>query len=572
MPGQWRTRVVEFMREPMDCIGDPRVHRVVLQAAAQCAKTEVLLNTTGFLIHHDPSPIMVVQPTLDMAKAFSKDRIAPMVRDTRVLAKLVSEGKARDKDNTIFQKTFPGGHLTMVGANSPASLASRPIRAVLCDEVDRFPLSAGAEGDPIGLAVKRTVTFWNRVVVFVSTPTVKGASRIEAAFNEGDQRRHWCACPHCDEMQILKWANVKWDKGEPDTAMYYCDFCGAGWTDAQRIAAVRKGEWRATQPFNGIASFHITGMMSPFVMLSEAVREFLEAKGDPARLKVWVNTYLGETWEETGDRIDSHELMERQEEYATEIPEEVTVLTAGIDVQDDRLEMEVVGWGDDATSWSINHYVIYGDPSGTQLWDELDDRLKQVYEHPMFGDVSVQRACIDSGGHFTQQVYRYVRGKQPLVFAIKGVAGIGRPIVGKPSMSNVGRIPLVPVGVHTAKELVVRRLAAKPGEAGRCHFPATYQHEYFAQMTAEELVTRYQKGFKKQEFVVKRRRNEVFDCRVYATAALEMTGVNLNAHRRQLEIRLDRSRREAEEKTDTKVTKPAKVSRNSGFVNSWRDQ
>lgn len=571
MPGRWRTKVVEFMREPMDCIGDPRVKRVILKAAAQVAKTEVLLNTAGYLIHHDPSPIMVVQPTLDMAKAFSKDRIAPMVRDTRVLAKLVSEGKARDGDNTIFQKTFPGGHLTMVGANSPSSLASRPIRAVLCDEVDRFPLSAGTEGDPIGLAVKRTVTFWNRVIVFVSTPTVKGASRIDAAYMEGDQRKRYCGCPHCGLPQVLKWAQIQWEDDKPETAMYYCEHCGAGWTDAQRINAVRKGYWKPSAPFKGIASFHITGMMSPFVTMADAAREFLEAKGDPTRLMVWVNTYLGETWEETGDRVDAHELMDRREDYITDIPEDVCLLTAGIDVQDNRLEMEVVGWGDDGNSWSIAHHIIYGDPSANEIWEELTALRKQVYQHPLFGDMAIQRACIDTGGHFTQQVYRYVRGDQPGIFAVKGIGGLGKPIVGKPSLANVGKIPLVPVGTHATKELVLRRLAAKEDEAGYCHFPAHYGHEYFQQMTAEELMTKWRKGRKFQEFVQIRKRNEVFDCRVYATAALELTGVNLNAHRRQMEIALEKKLRDKEAEAETSSRSRTPVKRKKSFVDSWRD-
>lgn len=577
MPGRWRTRVVEFMREPMDCIGQPGISRVVIMAGAQVAKTEVLLNTIGYLIDHDPSPIMAVQPTLDMATAFSKDRVAPMVRDTRVLAKKVSDVNSRKSDNTIFQKKFPGGHLTMVGANSPSSLASRPIRAVLCDEVDRFPLSAGTEGDPIALAVKRTTTFWNRIVVFVSTPTVKGTSRIEAAYEEGDKRQRFCPCPHCGEYQVLKWSQIQWQKGDdgqhlPETAMYYCEECGAGWTDSQRIAAVRKGEWRATRPFNGIASFHVPGLISPFVTMADAVRDFLESKNDPSRLQVWTNTYLGETWEEQGKKVDSHELESRVEKYETEIPEDVTLLTCGIDVQDDRVEMEIVGWGDDHESWSIAYHVIYGDPSTQAFWDEVEEYRKFTYVHPLFGEIWAHRGCIDSGGHFTTQVYKYVRDKAPTLFAIKGIAGVGKPIVGKPSTANIGKIPLIPVGVHTAKELVLQRLAASEGEAGYCHFPENYGTEYFNQLTSEQLVTRYHKGYKKQEFVAMRKRNEAFDCRVYATAALEMTNVNLKSHRRNLLIQLEkRKQTEAEAVEKTKMQRRP-IRKKTSFVDSWRDQ
>lgn len=569
IPGKWRTRVVEFMREPMDCIGMNHVRSVVIMASAQVAKTECLLNTCGYLIDYDPSPIMVVQPTLDMAKAFSKDRVAPMIRDTPALTKKVSDVGSRKDDNTIFQKKFPGGHLTMVGANSASSLASRPIRAVLFDEVDRFPLSAGTEGDPIALAVKRATTFWNRVILMVSTPTIKGASRIEAAYEEGDQRKRYCPCPHCDHKQVLVWSNIRWDDGDPTTAMYYCEECGAGWTDSQRIAAVRRGEWRATRPFKGVASFHVPGMLSPFVSMEAAVREFLEVKKDPARLQVWVNTYLGETWEEQGEKIDAHDLMERREEYLTQIPAEVTLMTVGMDVQDDRVEMEFVGWGNDYESWSIDYKVVYGDPSTTHFWAEVDEVRTQVYHHPLFGDIWAQRGCIDTG-HFTQQVYKYVRGKQPTLFPIKGVAGIGRPIVGKPSTNNIGKVPLVPVGVHTAKELVMRRLGAQEGDGGYCHFPAHYGVEYFNQMTAEQLVTRYHKGFKKQEFVAIRKRNEVFDCRVYATAALELTGVDVNAHRRALEIKLQEAK-EAKEAEEPTKSRKSPQRRRPGFVDSWRE-
>ena len=530
------------------------------------AKTEVLLNVTGYLMHYEPSPIMAVQPTLDMAKAFSKDRIAPMIRDTHVLAERVKDVKSRDSGNTIFQKIFPGGHLTMVGANSPSSLASRPIRAVLGDEIDRFPVSAGTEGDPVSLVVKRTATFWNRIIVLVSTPTNKGASRIEAAYEEGDKRQRWCPCPECDEHQTLKWAQIRWHDSNPETAEYVCEHCGSCWTDPQRIAATRAGEWRASAEFTGTASFHVPGLLSPFTPMSQAVREFLEARKDPALLKVWVNTYLGETWEETGEQLDSHELYDRREDYETRIPEDVTILTAGADVQDDRLEVEIVGWGDDYESWSIDYHVIYGDPSAPEVWTELTRYLKQMFVHPIFGDTVIRRTCIDTGGHYTQQVYNYCRGKIPTILPIKGVGGEGKPLVGRPSRNNIGKVPLYPVGTNTAKELVMQRLRAKPDEAGRCHFPMHYDQEYFNQITAEKLVTRYHKGFKRTEYIKTRARNEVLDNRVYATAALETLNVDLKAQRRAMTMALDKKEKEGDNATNKK---PVRKSGQS-YVDSWR--
>jgi len=564
IPGSWRTKVVEYMREPMDCVGDPRVTRVVVMAAAQVAKTEILLNVIGYSIDYNPSPIMVVQPTLDMAQTFSKDRVAPMLRDTPALRASVKDVKSRDSSNTIMQKQFPGGHLTMVGANSPSSLASRPIRVVLCDEVDRFPVSAGTEGDPIALAVKRTATFWNRVVVFVSTPTNKDASRIEAAYNEGDMRQRWCPCPDCGEYNTLKWSQVRWDDDKPDTAYYVCETCGSVWGDAQRIAAVRKGEWRASAEFNGVASFHVTGLLSPFATMVDGVREFLEARKDPARLRVWVNTYLGETWEDEGVRLDPHELYQRREEYDGKVPEGVTLLTAGIDVQDDRIEAEIVGWGDNYESWSIDYAVFYGDPSAPDIWSELTRFLKQIYVHPLFGDISLRASCIDTGGHYTQQTYNYTK-QHHRIYAIKGVAGDGKPIVGRPSRSNIGKIPLFPVGVHTAKELVYARVRVKEGDAGYCHFPMDRNEEYFHQFTAEKLVTRFHKGFKRTEYIKTRSRNEALDNRVYATAALEMLNVDLGAQRRAMETRLKVE--EDEKPTDNQ----RKTRKRSKFVDRWRD-
>lgn len=564
-PGRWKTRMVEYMREPMDMTTRPNVHRVVIMAAAQVAKTETLLNVIGFHIDHDPSPILVVQPTLDMAAAFSKDRVSPMIRDTTTLALKVADVKSRDSGNTITHKIFPGGHLTMVGANSPSSLASRPIRIVLCDEVDRFPPSAGSEGDPVQLAIKRSATFWNRVIVMVSTPTIKGVSRIAEAYEEGDQRQRWCRCPHCGEYQTLKWSNVRWDDRKAATAYYLCEHGGCIWTNIDRVTAVREGEWRAGADFNGVVSYHITGLLSPFASMEDGVREFLDARGNPERMKTWVNTYLGECWEDEGERVDYHDLMDRREDYGDALPEGVTVLTAGIDVQDDRIEMEVVGWGDLHESWSIGYHRIYGDPSGPNIWAELTKLREQIYTHPLFGDLSLRNGCIDSGGHYTQAVYNYTRGR-PRVIPIKGVGGEGKPLVSRPQKNNIGKVQVFMVGANTVKELVFTRLRAKFEEAGYCHFPDTYDEEYFHQLTAEEQRQIKHKGFTRIEYVKIRQRNEALDCRAYATAALEMLGLDLRATRRALMLRVLPT--DAQDVVDAKK-KP--VVKKSGWVDKWKD-
>ena len=531
-PGKWYTSKVEYLREPMDMVGKPGVRRISIMASAQVGKSSFVENTLGFLMSQDPCPILVVQPTIDAVKMFSKERLAPMLRDTPVLRGIVKDARSRDASNTIMSKQFPGGTLAMVGSNAPSGLASRPIRAVFCDEVDRFELSAGTEGDPINLAVKRTTTFWNRIIIFVSTPGDKGTSRIEMEFEAGDKRRRWCPCHDCGEYQTLMWSSVIWSDGDPDTAHYVCEKCGSAWDDFQRNVAVRKGEWRAEKPFNGNVSYHINQLYSPFAMLSDGVRDFLAAKGNANLLKTWVNTFLGETWEDEGARLDWSDVMSHREEYLNRVPPEVTLITGSVDVQDDRFEVEFVGWGDDFKSWSIGYHKIYGDLSTPQPWQDLRVLLAQTYIHPVFGEMAVRMTCMDSGGHYSTDVYKFTQ-TIPRVAAVKGVGGEGKPMVGKPSRSNLGGIQLFPLGVDTIKEMVVSRLKVSAQDsAGYCAFPADRDEEYFRGLTAETLITRFVKGFKRQEWVKTRLRNEPFDLRVYATAALEMLQLDLNAQRR----------------------------------------
>jgi phage terminase large subunit GpA-like protein len=309
-------------------------------------KTELINNVVGYHIHQDPAPMLVVQPTLEMAQTWSKDRLAPAVRDTPVLASRIKDPRSRDSGNTTLHKVFAGGHVTACGANSPSSLASRPCRLILCDEVDRYPPSAGTEGDPVSLAKKRSTTFWNRKIILVSTPTEKNHSRIEQAYQESDQRKYFVKCPECEEDQVLRWANVHWEKDKPGTANYVCEHCGCFWDDAKRFRAIRYGKWKPTADGDGkTAGFHLSGLYSPWTPLEDSVRDFLASKRDPMRLKTWVNTFLGETWEDQGEQVDEHDLINRSEDWGEELPDDVLLLTAGVDVQDDRLELEIVGWG-----------------------------------------------------------------------------------------------------------------------------------------------------------------------------------------------------------------------------------
>lgn len=517
----------------MDAVCEPSVHTVVMMSSSQVGKTECLLNVIGYYIDQDPAPMLLMQPTLEMAEAFSKDRLAPMLRDTPCLQDKVADARARDSGNTLLHKTFSGGHWTGVGANSPASLAMRPVRITLCDEVDRYPASAGAEGDPVNLARKRSTTFWNRKLILTSTPTVKGASRIEAAFEASDQRRFFVPCPDCGDAQVLTWSNVRWDDGHPETALYFCGACGAGWSDPKRHAAVRLGEWRASAPFRGVAGFHLNELYSSWVRLADTVGAFLEAKRLPDLLRVWVNTALGETWEEHGEKLDDAGLMARREVFPQRggeqvVPAAASVLTAGVDVQDNRIELEVVAWGASEECWSLEYHVLHGDPSTETLWQDLDALLVKARPHELGVDTYIRGVCVDTGGHHTQAAYRFCReryrratqdGGRQYVFGVKGVAG-RRPVWPEKTSRRQGGLVLYGIGVDTAKETVTDRLRIETPGPGFCHFPIGRGPEYFDQLTAEQLVTKYHKGFPKREWVKRKPRNEAFDCRVYVYSAL----------------------------------------------------
>ena len=556
----------------MDACSDPSIQEVVVMAGAQLGKTEVILNIVGYHIDNDPSPILVLQPTLEMAQAFSKDRVAAgLIKSTPALRGKVKDPRSRDSGNTTLHKVFPGGALTMVGANSPSGLASRPIRIVLCDEVDRYPPSAGSEGDPIQLAKKRSATFWNSKLILVSTPTNTDNSRIQDAFDKSDQRYYHVPCKHCESDQVLKWSNVKWQDNDPDTAQYVCDHCGVLWTDADRVWSVRNGTWIANKPFRGVAGYAISGLYSPWTPLPDAVKEFLAVKKNPEQLRVWTNTYLGQTWSDIGETVDDYMLSERREEMPN-IPDDALVLVAGVDVQDNRLEISIIGFGRDDESWVVDHITLYGDPSTPQLWTALDSYLFAQYETESGRQIAIRAACIDSGGHFTNSVYAYCKknaGRK--VFAIKGVGGEGKPVAGRPSKNNVGRCPLFPIGVDTVKDLMFARMRIQEMGPGYIHFSDKLNDEYFRQLTAEKIVTKYHKGYKKRVFEKIRARNEALDCMVYAYAAYAIIGINING----LADKLDESpdileNTQAKEVPVTPNKRPFVPRTGRSFANSWR--
>jgi len=527
-PGHWNTDRASYQRGILDALNDPDVHTIVVMSSAQVGKTEVLLNIIGYYVDQDPAPMLCLQPTLDMAEAFSKDRLAPMVRDTPALRGKIADPRSRDSGNTLLHKKFTGGHITLAGGNSPASLASRPIRILLCDEVDRYPASAAAEGDPVNLARKRTTTFWNRKIVLTSTPTIKGVSRIETAYNGSDQRKYHLNCPHCDDSAPLNWDRVKWQEEAPKSAVVICAACGVEWSDAERKRAIAGGQWVAGAEFSGIAGFHLSEIYSPWSSPGAMAVAFIEAKqGGTEMLQTWINTSLGETWEEKGEGADWDLLMERQEVFAVEVPADALILTAGIDVQKDRIEFEVVGWAESLESWSVDYVVLPGETTQSQVWEDLAEALKATYHHESGSTMRIAGVCIDSG-YLAKAVYDFVlKFRAEYVYAVKGIEGQSRPII--ESMSQRARrlakrkskkIRPELIGVDEAKTVLMRRLKIAAPGPGYCHFPVERDEEYFLQLTAEQLITRHKKGRPVREWRQVRHRNEALDCRVYAHAAL----------------------------------------------------
>ncbi len=514
----------------MDAVNEPGVSEVVYMTSSQIGKTEILNNIIGYFSHQDPSPMLLIQPTLDMAETWSKDRLAPMIRDTDALTELFGDPRSRDSNNTLLHKKFPGGHITMAGANSPSSLASRPIRIVLLDEEDRYPHSAGTEGDPGSLAQKRTTTFWNRLLVTASTPTIEDESKIESRYQQSDQRKFYVPCPECDAFQVLCWQLVKFEKGKPETTYYECEHCKAHLKESDKMWMLSHGEWRAEAAFNGIVGFHISELYSPWVKWSEMVESFFKAKRLPETLKVWVNTSLGETWKDKTEGVDPSGLLKRKENWGRVAPEDVIVITAGVDVQDDRLEVEVIGWGVGQESWSLQYHVLHGDPAQQKVWEDLTNVLTQTIKTSDGRILPVACACVDSGGHQTQRVYEYCKAREyQRIYAIKGASQIGKPLVSKFSKANKLRVKLFTIGTDTAKQMIFARLKIHQPGPGYCHFPADYPEEYFKQLTAERIQTKFVNGHPVRIWVMpKGRRNEALDCRVYGMAALHILNPNLD--------------------------------------------
>ncbi len=564
-PGPWRTSRTPYLREPMDAFTDAKVRHIVMVAASQVGKSEFLNNGIGYIIDEDPGSILFVHPTTIDAKEYSKLRIAPMIRDCPTLRKKVSDPKSRDSSNTILQKTYPGGILTMCGSTEAHALASKPIRYVFGDERDRWATSAGNEGDPWDLAMARQTTFYNAKAVEVSTPTIKNASAIEAAYATGTMERWKSRCPHCGEYHEIQWADIRFEYDEVVVAgkttykiksvYYVCPGCGCV-SDEQTMKR-QPARWEADNPDayeQGTRSFWLNAFVSQWATWSSIVLKFLNATGSSKKLQVVYNTCFGQLWEDRGDLEDEDSLMARREMYGVdaegnpvdELPDGVLVLTAGVDTQDDRMEYEIIGHGHFGETWGLEVGVVMGRPDDPAVWEKLDALVFDRVLHFRDGlGLKMSISFVDEGGHFTQEVRQFCRARQgKKVFAVKGMPGPDRPYTSPPKKMKivvrqvvVGTCWQYQIGVDAGKQIIMDNLRVQTPGPKYCHFPRRddYGSAYFTGLLSERL--EYDAA-KKQPWIWKKipghERNERLDCRNYGMAAFKVLPKDLDDIDRKL--------------------------------------
>jgi phage terminase large subunit GpA-like protein len=563
-PGRWRTSRTPYLKAIMDCLSPmSAVERIVFMKAAQLGATEMGNNWIGYVIHHAPGPMMAVSPTVEMAKRNSKQRIDPLIEESPVLAELIAPARSRDAGNTILAKEFRGGVLVMTGANSAVGLRSMPVRYLFLDEVDGYPSDVDGEGDAISLAEARTRTFARRKIFIVSTPTIAGASSIEREYEASDQRRYFLPCPHCSHRQWLRFEQLRWEKGQPETATYVCEACDEPIPESHKTWMLEHGEWRAMAPENGAktAGFHLSSLYSPVGWRNW--REIAAAwesavnkeSGSAAAIKTFKNTELGETWVEEGEAPDWQRLIERREDYPIgRIPSGGLLLVGGADVQKDRIEASIWAFGRGKESWLVEHRVLMGDTARDAVWKRLGELIAETWSHESGAQLPLARFALDTG-FATQEAYTFVRlARDPRVMAVKGVPK-GAALVGTPTavdLSQGGKklrrgIKVFSVAVGIAKlEFYnnLRKIADVLEDGVTLRYPTGFVHlpkidaEFVQQLCAEQLITRRDRnGFAIREWQKMRERNEALDCYVYARAAASAAGLDRfeERHWRELE-------------------------------------
>ena len=544
-PGPWRTSRTPYLKQIMDNLSpNTPVTDVVVIKGVQLGFTESGLNAVGCYIDIAPCPIMYVMPTIEMSKGISESRIDPMIEMSPSLKRRVKTARSRDSGNTKFTKRYPGGVLVLSGANSAASLRSRPVKVLVLDEVDAYPLSVDGEGSPIALAEKRTSTFGSKRKIYkLSTPTIEGQSVIEAEYEKTDKRKFFVPCPHCDHEQELIFENLKWTAGDHSSAMYFCTECGTGIEERFKPRMLEAGRWVATDPESSTPykkGYHINSLYSPLGWLSWAqiAEQWEDAQDDVNLMRVFVNTILGETYRDKGEAPPWENLYNRREAYTINIvPADVEFLTAGVDIQKDRIELEIVGWCRNKRSYSIDFRVLVGETSNREVWDELAKVVGETWTTESGAGMPLRMMAIDTG-YNTQYVYDFCRRFDVTrVIPVKGqdsqqvMVAPPRQVDVTASGKKIGRTKVWHVGVSLIKSEVYGFLRQEKNEEGvvphrYCLFPQ-YDTHYFKGLTAEQLELRINnRGYRVYTWVKKYQRNEPLDCRVYARAAASVVGLD----------------------------------------------
>ena len=570
-PGKWKT--LPYQIEPINCMTDEVTEQVTWFKSARVGYTKCINVAVGYHIHQNPASILLAQPTDGEALGYAEDEIEPMIRDNDVISELIGKTtkKGKNKKEKTAKKMYPGGILELVGAHSPKNFRRRTVRVFIGDEIDGWEQQAGQEGDQISLGKKRTNDFWNRKIILGSSPGVKELSKIEPEFYKGDQRYFYLPCPFCGHKHKLEFSNMDMPRDEDDQIIeeevgFFCPDCGSKYTEDYKIEMIEKGEWIAQKPFRGHASFHIWAAYSYNAnsSWSAIAKEWFEAQGNILKLKAFTMLVLGETWEsEQGEKIEEDELLQRREDYTT-IPNEALVLTCSVDTQDNRLEGEVKAWGIDNENWGVFPFRIEGIPSQKEVWEDLDNILNDTYKRLDGTELRISCTCIDSGGHFTDEVYKFCKKREiKRVFAIKGANTAGKPIVSRPSTSNKYKAKLFTVGTDTAKELIFARLRLDSFGEGYMHFNKKYNEEYFKQLTAEKVINTYKNGKHVRIWKKTRARNEALDITVYGLAALSILNPNYKKIKENFNLM-------KKEKQEQKIQKTKSSIKKGGWANAWK--
>ena len=551
--GKYQTSRTPYMREIMECLSiTSPIRKVVLMTGTQLGKTEAGNNWFMYIAHKYPGPCLFILPTVELAERHSKKKFAPSLRDTPAMKGIFGDPSRKSSGNTLLLKEFPGGSISFSGANSGASFRSVSIRYLMADDLDEFPEDVDGQGDPLVLAMKRTDSYGDNAKIFLtSTPTERDISRIEKLFKESDQRYYHVPCPMCEFRQRLIWGGPEFKFGIkferqgkgiliPESVRYVCENCKKDIFETAKTEMLAAGIWVPTYPELSELErgYQLSSLYSPvgWVSWEQMVKEFLEAKKYPESIKAWINTRQGLPSGTEAERPNWEILRNRAELYKPfTIPKGGQILTAGVDVQDDRLAAIIKAWGNDLESWLIFWGEIFGDPKDKITWDELTGLLSRNYTrisdgHPMM----VQCTAIDTGYH-THDVYNYVRSKAILrPMAVKGMATSRKPILGRPSKQDVNYkgivikhgVELWPIGTDTAKNLIYSRLTIKQPGPGMMHFPEGLDDDYYIQLTSEKKVIKYKDGFPSYNWVLPSgSRNEALDCEVYALAAALRIGL-----------------------------------------------